>query len=90
MVLINLRKFLDLPSSSAILFYITNTMFKFIHRNGLHWDVYDSDGRAFVIRGDERRVWLDSHSKVDFTPVEFASLESCMAYVCAYYVKSVK
>jgi hypothetical protein len=46
-------------------------MFKFIHRNGLHWDVYNSEGRVFLIRGDEKRVWLDSHSKVDFTPIEF-------------------
>ena len=56
--------------------------FQVIYRNYGHWDIWQSDGRIYRIRGGPGKYWISGdHSKQDDQGKEFKTVQACMSYI---------
>ena len=66
--------------------------FRIIKRNPCHWDIWakdsDRERRVYRIRGEEGNIvlWGD-HDYRDKPERTFSSVSSCMAEICAEFMK---
>lgn len=57
-------------------------VFRVVHQNPNHWDIYDDDKRIYKIRGEKGKIGIYSVDGILLVLGGFKTVTACMAYLC--------